>query len=62
MSKFTFEEQCLIGCFTGTSRTEIIMDMEQKLPYLEKEIKVLTQKTIKKLKSMTNSEFERAIV
>lgn len=62
MRKFTFEEQCLISCFTGSSRAEILMDMEQKLPYLEEDIGSLTQKTIKKLKSMTNSEFEKAIV
>ncbi|MCM1386456.1 MAG: transposon-transfer assisting family protein, partial [Bacillus sp. (in: Bacteria)] len=55
----TYEEYCLIKCFGGISkeREEIIADMESKLPYLDEDMKALSQQTLKKIKNMIDTEF-----
>lgn len=61
MNGLTYEEYCLIKCFDGTSKDKIIADMENKLSYLDEEMKVLTQQTLQKIKGMTDTEFNKII-
>lgn len=61
MMKLTYEEQCLIACFDGISREEIIQDIEIKLSYLDEDIKELTQQTLDKIRNMTDAEFNKEV-
>lgn len=59
MNGLTYEEYCLINCFDGTSKDEVIADIENKLLYLDDEMKALAQKTLKKIKDMTSKDFDK---
>ena len=59
MGGLTYEEYCLINCFDGGSKDEVIADIENKLLYLDDEMKVFTQKTLQKIKGMTNVDFNK---
>lgn len=61
LTYLTYEEQSLIACFNGTSRDEIIADIESKLSYLDDEMKVLAKQTLQKIKNMTNMEFDNIV-
>lgn len=57
---FTVEEVNLICIFAGESRSEVIEDMERALPYLEDtDMEELSHRVIKKLRDMTDKEFEQ---
>lgn len=58
MNTLTYEEECLLGCFDGISKNEVISDMESKLPYLGEDMSLLAQQTLKKIENMTNKEFD----
>lgn len=60
--KLMYEEQCLIECFDGASRDEVIKDIESKLLYLDEEIKDLTRQTLDKIKDMTDGEFNKEVM
>ena len=58
---FTFEEMNLMCIYNTGSRTELIENLTEMRQYLtseEKELLELTDSTLKKLKQMTNAEFE----
>lgn len=57
---FTVEEVNLICVFAGENRSEVIEDMERALPYLEDtDMEELSHRVIKKLRDMTDKEFEQ---
>ena len=64
---FTVEEINLIcifasesNTFTLESRSEVIGDIERAMPYLDDmDMEELSHRIIKKLKNMTNEEFEQ---
>lgn len=60
--KLMYEEQCLIACFDGISREEVIKDIESKLLYLDADIKELAQQTLNKIRNMTDAEFNKEMV
>ncbi len=58
MFRLTYEEECLLACFEGISRNEVIADVKSKLPYLDEEMLEFTQQTLQKLEDMTDIEFK----
>ncbi|MCM1386455.1 MAG: transposon-transfer assisting family protein [Bacillus sp. (in: Bacteria)] len=60
MDGLTYEEYCLIKCFNGTTKADVTADMESKIPYLDADMKALSQQTLKKIQSMTDAEFDEA--
>ncbi len=57
---FTVEEVNLICIYAGESRSEVIADIERALPYLDDpDMKELSNRTIGKLRNMTDEEFEQ---
>lgn len=57
---FIVEEVNLICIFAGESRSEVIADIERALPYLDdSDMKELSNRTIGKLRNMTDDEFEQ---
>lgn len=59
MGGLTYEEYCLINCFDGSSKDEVISDIENKLLYLDDEMKALAKRTLQKIKGMTNVDFNK---
>ena len=59
MIKFTVEETNLMCCFDTSSRSKLIAEMK-KLPLndLDNEMAELLYKTVQKLESMTDAEFD----
>lgn len=57
---FTLEESNLICIYAGKSRKEVIEDIEKALPYLDDpDMEELADRTIGKLRNMTDGEFEQ---
>ena len=57
---FTVEEVNLICIYAGESRGEVIEDIERALPYLDDtDMAELSNRIIKKLRNMTDEEFEQ---
>ena len=57
MNTFTFEENNLIYCYRRKTRADTVAAMTAALPYMEKEIQELAERTAAKLKKLTEEEF-----
>ena len=57
MNTFTFEETNLICCYRRKTRADILAAMTATLPYMETEIQELAERTLGKLKQLTEEEF-----
>lgn len=63
MKNFTVEETNLMCCFNTSSRKRLIDDMKSvTLNDMDGEIAELMYKTIQKLESMTDAEFEELYI
>ena len=63
MKNFTVEEINLMCCFNTSSRKQLIDDMKRvTLNDMDCEIAELMYKTIRKLESMTDAEFEELYI
>lgn len=61
MSTFSFEEMNLMCIYNTGSRTGLIASLEEMRPHLEEdenELRELTDNTLKKLRSMSDMEFD----
>ena len=61
MSTFSFEEMNLMCIYNTGSRTGLIASLEEMWPHLEEdenELRELTDNTLKKLRAMSDMEFE----
>lgn len=57
MEKFTFEEINLICCFKGETRAATVADMTAAIPYMERNMLELVERTAQKLNELTEEEF-----
>lgn len=57
MNTFTFEEINLICCYRRKTRADTVAAMTAALPYMETEIQELAERTVGKLKQLTEGEF-----
>lgn len=57
MGQFTSEETNLICCYRKKTRADTVAAMTAALPYMETEIKELAERTMAKLKKLTEEEF-----
>lgn len=57
MEKFTFEEINLICCFKGETRSATVADMTAAIPYMERDMLELVERTTQKLNELTEKEY-----
>lgn len=57
MEKFTFEEINLICCFKGETRADTVADMTAAIPYMERDMLELVERTTQKLNELTEKEY-----
>lgn len=58
MERFTVEETNLICIYIADTRTELIEEMAGALPFMDEEMRALANRTLEKLRAMTDAEFE----
>lgn len=57
MNRFTVEEENLIAIYLTDTRAELVEDMTAALPYMDAEMRELADRSLAKLRAMTNAEF-----
>lgn len=57
MERFTVEETNLICIYIADTRTELIKEMTGALPFMDEEMRALGNRTLDKLRIMTDAEF-----
>lgn len=57
MNRFTVEEENLIAIYLTDTRAELVEDMTAALPYMDVEMRELTDRTLAKLRAMSDAEF-----
>lgn len=57
MERFTVEETNLICIYIADTRTELIAEMTGALPFMDEEMQALADRTIDKLRTMSDAEF-----
>ena len=55
--RFTVEETNLISVYLCEDRETLIKEMTDALPYMDEDMRELADRTIEKLRTMTNEEF-----
>ena len=56
-TRFTVEELNLISIYIYEDRTSLIEEMSDALPYMDEDMRELANRTLDKLRSMTDKEF-----
>lgn len=57
MTTFTVEETNLLSIYKTDDRWEMLTNMAAALPYMDKEMRVFAERTMRKLDSLTEAEF-----
>ena len=57
MERFTVEETNLICIYMADTRTELIEEVTGALPFMDKEMRALANRTLDKLRAITDAEF-----
>jgi hypothetical protein len=55
--RFTIEETNLISIFICEDRASLIEEMSDALPYMDEDMRGLADRTLDKLRAMTDEEF-----
>lgn len=56
-TRFTIEETNLIIIYICEDRANLIEEMSDALPYMDEEMRSLADRTLEKLRTMTDEEF-----
>lgn len=56
-TRFTVEETNLISIYLCEDRETLIKEMTDALPYMDEDMHEFAERTLKKLRNMTNEEF-----
>lgn len=56
-TRFTVEETNLISIYIYEDRTSLIEEMRDALPYMDEDMRSLANRTLEKLRAMTDEEF-----
>ena len=56
-TRFTVEELNLIGIYVCEDRKSLIEEMSDALPYMDEDMRGLADRTLDKLRAMTDEEF-----
>ncbi len=56
-TRFTVEETNLISIYIYEDRTSLIEEMSDALPYMDEDMRSLADRTLEKLRTMTDEEF-----
>ena len=56
-TRFTVEETNLISIYIYEDRASLIEEMNDALPYMDEDMRDLANRTIEKLRTMTDEEF-----
>ena len=57
MNRFTVEETNLICIYISDTRTELIERITEALPFMDEEMRTLAERTLDKLRAMSDTEF-----
>lgn len=57
MNRFTVEETNLIAIYLSGTRAELVEDMTAALSYMDAEMRELADRTLAKLRAMSDAEF-----
>lgn len=56
-TRFTVEETNLISIYIYEDRASLIAEMSNALPYMDEDMRDLANRTLEKLRTMTDEEF-----
>ena len=56
-TRFTIEETNLISIYIYEDRVSLIEEMSDALPYMDEDMREFADRTLDKLRAMTNEEF-----
>ena len=56
-TRFTVEETNLISIYIYEDRASLIAEMSDALPYMDEDMRELADRTLEKLRTMTDEEF-----
>ena len=56
-TRFTVEETNLISIYIYEDRASLIAEMSDALPYMDEDMRDLANRTLEKLRTMTDEEF-----
>ena len=56
-TRFTVEETNLISIYIYEDRVSLIEEMSDALPYMDEDMRELADRTLKKLRTMSDEEF-----
>ena len=56
-TRFTVEETNLISIYIYENRVSLIEEMSDALPYMDEDMRSLADRTLEKLRAMTDEEF-----
>lgn len=56
-TRFTVEKLNLIGIYVCEGRTSLIEEMSDALPYMDEDMRDLADRTLEKLRALTDEEF-----
>ena len=56
-TRFTVEETNLISIYIYEDRASLIEEMSDALPYMDEDMRSLADRTLEKLRTMTDEEF-----
>lgn len=56
-TRFTVEELNLIGIYVCEDRASLIEEMSDALPYMDEDMRDIVDRTLEKLRAMTDEEF-----
>lgn len=57
MNTFTVEETNLLSIYKTDDKWEMLTNMAAALPYMDKEMRVFAERTMRKLDALTEAEF-----
>lgn len=62
MNRFTVEETNLLSIYHEGSREQLVENMTAALPYMDEDMRELTQRTLSKVDALTEAEFAELII
>lgn len=62
MNTFTVEETNLLSIYKTDDKWEMLTNMAAALPYMDKEMRVFAERTMRKLDTLTEAEFNELVL
>ena len=62
MNRFTVEETNLLSIYHEGSKAQLVENMTAALPFMDKDMRELTKRTLSKVDALTEAEYRELVV